>query len=136
VLGSRDLWGDLKRLLEFGFSGTNPPTPGADIVEAAVQKDPSAAIGDGDADDAPGMRATQQYAVQLGTFQQFKAATRLKTAMAAKGFSVRIEKLHQGRRRLYRVAVGNYADRAAARRAAERLKKSAGHLSPVIVTAS
>ena len=136
VLGSRDLWGDLKRLIEFGFNGVNPPTPGAAVVEAAAQKGRSAAIGDDDADDAPGIRATQRYAVQLGTFQKFKAATRLKTAIAAKGFPVRIETLHQGRLRLYRVAVGNYADRRAAQRAAARLKKSAGHLSPFIVTAS
>ena len=142
VIGSDDLWGDLKRLLEFGFSGATSPPPAADIVDATLQNDPAAAVSsDDDADEvapAPPLPAptVHRYAVQLGSFRQFRAAARLKNAIAAKGYAVRIDKLHLGRQRLYRVAVGNYPDRHAAEQVAERLKKTHGYLSPFIVVAS
>jgi D-alanyl-D-alanine carboxypeptidase (penicillin-binding protein 5/6) len=135
VMGSRDLWGDLKRLIEFGFRGTNAPTPDADTVEAAVQKSDSAGGGDDDTDDAPGM-ATRRYTVRLGTFRQLQAARQLKKTVAARGYPARVETLQQGRRRLYRVSVGNYGDRRAAQRALEQLRKTHRHLTPFIVTTS
>jgi D-alanyl-D-alanine carboxypeptidase (penicillin-binding protein 5/6) len=136
VMGSTDLWGDLKRLLEFGFSESNAPLPEADVVQAAAQKDAPEGGGDDDADAAPRTPPAHRYAVQLGTFHQFQAATHLKRTVAAKGYPARIETVRRGQRPLYRVAVGNYADRRAAQRAAEQLKKTHGHLSPSVVIAS
>jgi D-alanyl-D-alanine carboxypeptidase (penicillin-binding protein 5/6) len=136
VMGSTDLWGDLKRLIEFGFGGSEPPMPEAVVVEAAVQKNDSAVGGDAEADDAPRVPHKPQYAVRLATFRQIQAATQLRKAVAARGYAARIERLHQGRRCLYRVSVGNYSDRRAAQQAAKQLKKTHGHLTPFIVTAS
>ena len=36
VLGSSDLWGDLKRLLEFGFGGASHPAPAVPELETAA----------------------------------------------------------------------------------------------------
>jgi serine-type D-Ala-D-Ala carboxypeptidase (penicillin-binding protein 5/6) len=158
VMGSNDLWGDLKRLLEFGFSGNNEPPTDPEVVEASIQNEvvpvvpvvanaavaapavaaPSVAartVAGDDADDAPSPR-THRYAVQLATFRQFKAATQLKKAVAAKGYAARVDRFQAGRRSLYRVSVGNYSDRRAAQQAANQIKKTHGHLTPFIVAAS
>jgi len=139
VMGSTNLWGDLKRLLEFGFSGTNAPPLDAGIVEAAAHPPdpaPAAPAANDAADDLPSFRAAPRYAVQLGIFKQFSAATQVKRSVAAKGYPARIEKLRAGRHSLYRVSVGTYADRRAAQHAAAQLKKTHAHLSPSIVVAS
>src|SRR5512143_2067967 len=52
VLGSRDLWGDLKRLLEFGFDGSTRPLPEAVELDTWAAAAPAAA-GDDEVDEAP-----------------------------------------------------------------------------------
>jgi len=132
VMGSTNLWGDLKRLLEFGFSGTNAPPADAELVEAAVEPAEPAPPAHAAPDHYASLRATR-YAVQLGIFRQFRTATEVKRSVAAKGFPARIEKLHAGRQNLYRVSVGGYSVNKKAQQVADRIKKTHGHLSPSVV---
>src|SRR5262249_48688462 len=132
VLGSRNLWQDLKYLIEFGFRGTDPPVAATGELELA-----SAALipaaDDEDADQVVSPRAAPKYSVRLGTFRQLKGATRLKKAVASSGYPARIEKIRSGRGHVYRVSVGSYASRNAAQQVADRLRKTHQGLSTAII---
>ena len=134
VLGSNDLWGDLKRLIEFGFSGTGAPAQEAAEIQANGTT-AAAAAGDDD-DDINDAAAADKYSVRLATFRSFNSATRLRNTIARDGYPVRVEKVRQGRRRYYRVSVGTYGDRRAAQRAAIKLKKTHRHLTTLVVARS
>jgi D-alanyl-D-alanine carboxypeptidase (penicillin-binding protein 5/6) len=133
VMGSRDLWGDTRRLLEFGFDGDMPP-----IVEASSKRRksvertrPVAPRATGRRDRraaAPAATRTQrspQYAIHVGTFDQKDRAERLQRALGRRGFDVAIDRLVAGRgksRRVrYRVQVGPYANRGLAESAARTM---------------
>jgi D-alanyl-D-alanine carboxypeptidase (penicillin-binding protein 5/6) len=134
VLGSRDLWGDLKRLLEFGFSGTNRPAEDVPVLQAWAAP-AAAAAGDDDA-DADNARSASKYTVQLAAFRRLRSATQLRNTVARSGYPVRIETVRRGGTRLYRVAVGDYANRRNAERVAKTLKKRHRQLTPLVVTSS
>jgi len=135
VLGSHDLWGDVKRLIEFGFRGTDPPIPEAAEVELASTGTPPAA-GDDDAEEITGPQAAHTYVVRLGTFRQLKSAVRLKQVVGRSGYPTRIETVRHGRRRLYRVSVGSYSSLSAAQDAAVTLKKTHQQLTTLVVASS
>jgi len=130
VLGSRDLWGDLKRLIEFGFRGTDPPEPDSREVEAAAG--PSIQSASGDDDDASSAPRVRTYTVRLATFRHLQGAAGLKSALARDGYPARVEKLRHGRHSLYRVSVGSYPNRRDAEQTAAQLKKTHQHL-PVVI---
>ncbi len=131
VLGSRDLWGDTRRLLEFGFDGQLPP-------EIQVRGKRQRA-----ADSGPATRAARsatrssrvaraergarrpQYAVHVGTFAEKERAERLQRALGKRGFSVAVDRLAAGRgksRRIrYRVQAGPYSNRGQAESAARTM---------------
>jgi serine-type D-Ala-D-Ala carboxypeptidase (penicillin-binding protein 5/6) len=131
VLGSTDLWGDLKRLLEFGFDGGYLPE--ADV--AGMQPAPamvSAAAGDNDDGGVALAPPAERYFVGLGTFAGLGTATRVKRAVARSGYPVRVEKL-RGRKSHYRVLVGSYAKRRDAERISADLHKQHKWSTAVIV---
>jgi len=137
VMGSRDLWGDLKRLLEFGFDGGVRPLPEAvELATWTAVAAPSA--GDDEADDAPAAApARQKYSVHLATFRRKSTATQLQGAMARNGYRARVETIHRrGRIALYRVAVGDYLNRQDAERAADRIKRTHRDLKTSVVQTS
>jgi D-alanyl-D-alanine carboxypeptidase (penicillin-binding protein 5/6) len=127
VLGSRDLWGDLKRLLEFGFDGGTLPAGEAPEVETASAPT-TASAGDDDAD------GPAKFAVRLATFRRVRTASQLQAAVAHDGYPARIEKLRHGRQKLYRVSVGDYANRREAQRAADTLKKTHRSLTATVIS--
>jgi D-alanyl-D-alanine carboxypeptidase len=134
VMGSRDLWGDLKRLLEFALEGAPMPALEADEIQSAAA--PSVWAGVGDSEDTEARPPAPTYSVHLGAFRYLRSAARLKNTVVHKGYRARIETVRVGRERRYRVAVGNYADRRAAEQAAASLKKAHRHLLPVVAAGS
>jgi cell division septation protein DedD len=135
VLGSRDLWGDLKRLLEFGFDAGTRPLPEA--VELDTWAAAAPAAGDDEVDDAPvPARAPQKYAVHLATFRRKSNATRLQGAMSRRGYAAHVEAIRHGRAALYRVSVGAFANRQDAERAAQNIKRTHRDLKTSVVQAS
>ncbi len=137
VMGSRDLWGDLKRLLEYGFDGGTRPLPETVELEAVAAAAPAAA-GDDEADDAPTAPAQtpQKYTVHLATFQHKTTAMRLKGTISRSGYPARVETIRHGRHPLYRVAVGDYSSRQDAERAAERIRRTHRDLRASVVQTS
>jgi len=132
VLGSSDLWGDTRRLLEFGFGGDLPAVPavrharrpssptalarGRAATRQAARRGPTAAER---ARGAP-VRGPS-YAVTVGTFTERERAQRLQRALGRRGYEAAVARVASGRgksRRMeYRVQVGPYANRAQAQSA-------------------
>jgi len=136
VLGSTDLWGDVRRLIEYGFGIGNLPEP---LVPPGLQlalADAEVAAGD-DEDDS--LRSTppvaRKYFVSVQTFRAPAGAKRLQKALERSGYRATIQKVRNGRRPLYRVVVGAYPSRAAAQEAAGKLKKKR-QPTPTLILAS
>jgi D-alanyl-D-alanine carboxypeptidase (penicillin-binding protein 5/6) len=135
VLGSRDLWGDLKRLIEFGFNGGLPPLPenrDADVWTAATASSP---VGD-DGFEATDASRAEKYAVYLATFRTRGTAEQLRDQVARNGYPARVETLRLGRATRYRVSIGDYTDRRDAERVADHIRKRHRQLKTVLVAAS
>ena len=123
LLGARDLWGDAKRLLEYGFSTgveTQPvimargrPTP---VLTKAPAIKPLVGEGDdGAVDDEPPSPAPR-YAVQIGPYKSRKTAVTTRALLARRGYSAAI---HDRALR-----VGSFSTAARAERLASRLRRS------------
>lgn len=133
VLGSHDLWGDLKRLLEFGFDGTNPPP--AEAAEEQISTAITSSAGDDDA-DIDSARTAQLYTVRLATFHSVRNAARLRNVLAGSGYPARIERVPSTHQPLYRVSIGGYTNRREAERAASSLKKRHRYLTTLVVASN
>jgi D-alanyl-D-alanine carboxypeptidase (penicillin-binding protein 5/6) len=133
VMGSRDLWGDTRRLMEFGFDGDLPPAVDGRSRRPKVRDQASRAV-----PSATGRREAKssrvavaraqrgpQYAIHVGTFDRRERAERLQRALGRRGFDVAIDRLADGRgksrRIVYRVQVGPYANRGQAESAARTM---------------
>jgi D-alanyl-D-alanine carboxypeptidase (penicillin-binding protein 5/6) len=116
ALGSSDLWGDTKRLFEFGFGDVLPPAPllqhaamhpavrrGAHAAKRAVLR------------GAHPVGRKGHYAIQVGTFQRIDGAKRLQHALGRRGYDAAINRIAKGsgkhKRTEYRVQVGAYPNR-------------------------
>jgi D-alanyl-D-alanine carboxypeptidase (penicillin-binding protein 5/6) len=132
VLGSTNLWGDLKRLIEFGMYGTSPPDEPPLQTEAREDDRAPAAVGDEDGDE-PRAAGNQRFTVQLAAVRSLSNARQLRESVSRKGYPARVEARRSGQRTLYRVMVGRYPTRAAADSTARRLRNSTPHVSPIIV---
>jgi D-alanyl-D-alanine carboxypeptidase len=126
VMGSSDLWGDTRRLLEFGFGDDLPPEPGSRSKRRqAIGRDPSA-VRTATRREATGKaERLPQYAIHVGVFDQRERAERLGRALGRRGFDVAIDRMTDGigrhRRIRYRVQVGPYANRGQAESAARTM---------------
>ena len=134
LMGSSDLWGDTRRLLEFGFGDDMPPElgPRAKRLQAenrAVERPRGGAYASSAAKSYTSSpkegRAAPQYAIHVGTFDRRDRAERLGRALGRRGFDVSVDRLADGRGRsrriLYRVQVGPYKNRGQAESAARNM---------------
>lgn len=113
VLGSADLWGDTRRLLEFGFGESWPAAPQLQRARLTPAKRGARA--------RRAIRSasrTGRYSIQVGTFDRIDRAKRLQRALGKRGFDVEIDRIASGRgknkRTQYRVQVGAYPNRGQA----------------------
>jgi len=131
ILGSTDLWGDIKRLLDYGFDGTQPLE--ADPTALQMASLPAESRGGGDKVEPqtyPG-----KYSVRLGTFSSLSRANQVKLSAKRKGYPATVVKLRHRRKSVYRVAVGQYDNRRDAQRAAHELSSMHSNISASIVAA-
>jgi D-alanyl-D-alanine carboxypeptidase (penicillin-binding protein 5/6) len=133
ILGSTDVWADIKRLLAFGLeNGERPMTVPTDLQMAAASSD---STGGGDSvaasDQAP--RARQQYSVRLGTFPNYRKASQVRSYVERRGYPARIEKVRKKKGSAYRVAVGQYSNQRAAQNVATDLRRHDRNLPAAVV---
>lgn len=124
LMGSQDLWGDTRRLLEFGFGDDMPPeADGRTRRQQVVDRTPESVR----PTTTVGARAQRspQYAIHVGTFDRRERAERLGRALGRRGFDVSVDRLADGRGRRrrvrYRVEVGPYKNRGQAESAARTM---------------
>ncbi|HZD41306.1 MAG TPA: SPOR domain-containing protein [Terriglobales bacterium] len=110
ILGSHNLWGDTKRLLEYGFDNYNTLKLAAQPKSTAPERAaivPAAAVtseGDGEPD-------VEGYILQLGSFREADRADSLLKTYNDKGFAAYVEKASlEGGEITYRVRIGPYAE--------------------------
>jgi len=133
VLGSRDQWGDTKRLLEYGFDNyeaLKPVTQAAakvpTIQQTVVRPEPvSTPVSVPRADDTPKTR--DGYFLQIGAFRERERADSLLKTVNGKGFNAFVEQVPLGKDQItYRVRVGPYADLNEAQGMAAEISNTSG----------
>jgi serine-type D-Ala-D-Ala carboxypeptidase (penicillin-binding protein 5/6) len=135
LLGSRDLWGDTKRLLEYGFDNyealnTLTPAAGRSITAQPAAPQPtrlSALIVTSQAETAKA--STDGYVLQVGSFRERHRAEALLRAISEKGFDAFVEttELDKGGEPSHRVRIGPYTQFSAAQRTLQELAEKSGH---------
>jgi len=141
LLGSRDLWGDTKRLLEYGFNNyqalntlgpavarsmtAERATPDTAKLSALVVMPP---------EETALKSSTEGYVVQVGSFREQHRAEGLLTVFAAKGFDAFVEKTAVSDRgeTSYRVRLGPYAELSEAEQIRQELLKEGGHRAIIL----
>jgi D-alanyl-D-alanine carboxypeptidase len=126
VLGSDDLWGDIRKLLEFGFDEAAAPTARWQTARSTTSSPPQ--VGAGDSADA------SRFYVRLATFRSVTSANRLTRAVKRDGFPARVYRIRLNGRRYYRVSVGSYTTRSRAAHAARQIERKHPHLDPLLVS--
>jgi len=124
LLGARDLWGDAKKLLEFGFSTGVEIQPvimarGRPMPELTQARAVKPLVGEGDdgaEDDDEPPSAAPRYAVQLGPYKSRKTAVTTRALLARRGYSASL----RGRA----LRVGSFSTAARAGRFASRLRRT------------
>lgn len=135
ILGARDLWGDTKRLLEYGFDNYDalkaPALPAGRLVPAdravSVRSDrPSAAMASSQENHRP--KPTEGYILQIASFREKDRAESLSRQISEKGFDAFVEQILVNRHETaYRVRLGPYAQLATAQETAHEILSKSGH---------
>jgi D-alanyl-D-alanine carboxypeptidase (penicillin-binding protein 5/6) len=126
VLGSSDLWGDTKRLLEFGFGGALPPAPLLQHASMRPSLKRPTRTGKRALRTTGSQPARQgRYAIQVGSFGRIDRAKRLQHALGRRGYDAAINRVAKGRgknkRTEYQVQVGTYPNRGQAESAVKTM---------------
>lgn len=142
LLGSTDLWGDLRRLLDWAYG--NPADPGfrpggptdldwrqAAAAQPGIPRPRGASAPQGDSEEVK--EAKRLYGVQAAAFRSRADADRLRRKVAGLGYSAVVESITVRQRKLYRVTVQGLASRAAALRVADKLRRAYG-LAPRVIS--
>ena len=139
ILGSRNLWGDTQRLLEYGFDNYETLKSAAETTGRAS---PSLALaradydGSGSVDVAEGddnSNSSDGYVLQLGAFRERERAELLARQFARRGLETFLDKVAPSTgEATYRVRVGPYAARSEAEEIAKEILLQSGHRAIVV----
>jgi D-alanyl-D-alanine carboxypeptidase (penicillin-binding protein 5/6) len=133
ILGSRDQWGDTKKLLEYGFDNyqtlkTGIPTTAQDPPgeQASIRSERLSALIVTPQDER--LKTPEAYVLQVGAFRERGRAESLSRQIVEKGFNAFIEEapLNQGET-TYRVRVGPYTELLQAQETAQVLTHRSGY---------
>ncbi|HUC98598.1 MAG TPA: D-alanyl-D-alanine carboxypeptidase [Candidatus Polarisedimenticolaceae bacterium] len=141
LLGSRDLWGDTKRLLEYGFDNyqalnTLPPAAARSITTQRGNPNAaklSALVAMPQEATAP-KPFTDGYVLQVGSFREQHRAEALVKAFSEKGFDVFVEKTSSSDKgeTSYRVRLGPFAELSEAQHFLKEVLEESGHRAIVL----
>ena len=140
LLGSRDLWGDTKRLLEYGFHNyqalnTLPPGAGSITTQRAnTDAAKLSALLAMPQEATPVRRFTDGYVLQVGSFREQHRAEALVKAFSEKGFDAFVERTATGDKgeNSYRVRLGPYSDLSEAQHFVKEVLEESGHRAIVL----
>jgi D-alanyl-D-alanine carboxypeptidase (penicillin-binding protein 5/6) len=141
LLGSRDLWGDTKRLLEYGFDNyqalnTSPSAPGRSITAQRTAPHPAklSALVVTPHEETASKPSTDSYVLQIGSFRERHRAEALLKAFSEKGFDVFVEKtvLNEKGETSYRVRLGPYTQLSEAQQSVQEIFKESGHQAIIL----
>jgi D-alanyl-D-alanine carboxypeptidase (penicillin-binding protein 5/6) len=143
LLGSRDLWGDTKRLLEYGFDNyevlNSSPLHARSVVEqrAAARTPKLSALMASPHDETMSKTSADGYVLQVGSFREPQRAEALLKLFSDKGFDVFVEKtaLNDKGEISYRVRLGPYSQLSEAQIVHEVLRES-GHRAIILPNSS
>ena len=134
ILGSRDQWGDTKKLLEYGFDNYQTLKAGAPPMvrdlpgeQASIQSGKLSALVVTPQDEK--LQAADGYVLQVGAFRDRGRAESLSRQIAEEGYDAFIEEapLNEGGETAYRVRVGPYTELLQAQESAQALAKQSGY---------
>jgi serine-type D-Ala-D-Ala carboxypeptidase (penicillin-binding protein 5/6) len=137
LLGSRDLWGDTRRLLEYGFDNyevlKTPPQTSARASSPAIARAEQIPSPIGTSKEGESVKAADRYVLQVGSFRERGRAESLLKRFSERGFEAFLEKtaLNTGET-AYRVRIGPYAILLEARETAAEILKQIGQQAVIV----
>ncbi len=139
ILGSRDQWGDTRKLLEYGFDhyetlkgGTQPgPKDASSTQQTTLRSDKFSALIVPPQDDE--RKIADGYVLQVGAFRERARAESLSKQIEEKGFNAFVEEapLNRGET-AYRVRVGPYVELLEAQASAQELFARSGYRAQIL----
>ncbi len=127
VLGSSNLWGDLRRMIDYGLNVGNPEGFHALLTdEMQTQRVPVTRMpieGVEQANNARALRNLNRYLVRLGQFRDRGEAKELARKVEAHGYDVVVEPLSKGRSKSYRLTAQGFTTQKEARAAASHIRR-------------
>jgi D-alanyl-D-alanine carboxypeptidase (penicillin-binding protein 5/6) len=140
LLGSRDLWGDTKRLLEYGFDNyqalnTLPPGAWSITTQRANTDEAKLSALLAMPQEATSVRRfTDGYVLQVGSFREQHRAEALVKAFSEKGFDAFVEKTATSDKgeNSYRVRLGPYSELSEAQHFVREVLEESGHRAIVL----
>lgn len=132
VLGSRNLWGDTRKLLEYGFNHYEQLKNG--VVPAPPQEKSSPSLLT--PEEERQVQSPNGYIVQVGSFRERELAHSLNQRMAEVGYQPYMEVVvRDGGETNYRVRLGPFANLHAAQDIAREIEGKSG-FRPIILPAA
>lgn len=138
ILGSRNLWGDTRHLLEYGFDNyetlkTAAHTTGrAASSQAIVRAERNVAMSIVPEEDGK-LSAPDGYILQLGAFRERERAEFLARQFLQRGLEAFLDKVVPTTgETTYRVRVGPYAARSEAEEIAKEILQQSGHQAIIV----
>ena len=139
LLGSRDLWGDTRRLLEYGFQNYDTlkaaaQTPGrAGMSEQAFKRPERLAALISKPEEQGNVNAGDGYILQLASFREKERAESLRRQISDKGFEAFLEKTELSKgETAYRVRVGPYPALLEAQEMAQEILIKSGYRALIL----
>ena len=137
ILGSRDLWGDTRKLLEYGFDHyqtlkgeTGPRPKDASGEQAAIPSDKISALMVTPQDDE--RKLSDGYVLQVGAFRERGRAESLSKQIGEMGFDAFVEEVLSQGETTYRVRVGPYTKLSQAQESAHELLTRSGYRALIL----
>jgi D-alanyl-D-alanine carboxypeptidase (penicillin-binding protein 5/6) len=114
LLGSRDMWGDAKRLLAYGFGAGEEPTPAVLLTSATPVTVAPSDSAEGDEAEPEIEPPVGRYVIRLGPYRSRNVAKTTRSKLAKRGYSPRVV----GRT----VMLGSFTSQSRAEHLKKRLK--------------
>ncbi len=142
ILGSRDLWGDTRRLLQYGFENHETLTLASTVSPASawgaevgkLQEAPSSPLLS--SSELKNIISQGGYLLQVGSFREQDRAEALRKQIGEGGYQAYLEKAPLSNGEItYRVRVGPYPELTGAQEAARNIESKSGFRA-IIVPAS